>query len=505
MSSTRKASLGSPLAQERYMSSVEMAEKDGLKGMPVAAKAALYSDPRKRSLLFFLQAMSTRPGGLEKVAEDLVEMFPERPKPASKHSHCPTCESERLEQLWNRSGASEEHDSVVSVMLSGFLWEYCLNPRVAIVLPGESHRGCVYGSGDSQSLPSHWSTKTASLCYFRDITGALLEYKARHEQQARESIAETAISKSVFRTLARGLRSRKIVVVQGVEGIGKSFGGEAWRECHLGEAVFVRLEGIVTKTTFFQVVSKALGLAGSVSQKSQEMQIRIRHHLERSGLMLVIDEAHRLFQPSERIYSHPELLNWIYTLWDFKIPVALLVTPQFVSRMDEVERQTDWRSGQLKRRIELWTQLPEKLSEDDLRTIARNVAPHYKANMIDELVDFALPSRRQVDAMRRAMSAAEFIAEEKGRKAPTFQDLLAGIEEAQLTDQAMTTPLDKKRQLSGNAAAGKARRRRSLAEPLHDDCSAGELPQESQVEEPFSRATTPSPATRLRDREPALV
>ena len=40
MSTTRKASFGSPLAQERYMSSVEMAEKEGLKGMPVAAKAA---------------------------------------------------------------------------------------------------------------------------------------------------------------------------------------------------------------------------------------------------------------------------------------------------------------------------------------------------------------------------------------------------------------------------------------------------------------------------------
>jgi len=106
--------------------------------------------------------------------------------------------------------------------------------------------------------------------------------------------------------------------------------------------------------------------------------------------------------------------------------------------------------------------------------------------------------------MRRAMSAAEFIAEEKGRKAPTFQDLLAGIEEAQLTDQAMTTPLDKKRQLSGNAAAGKARRRHSIAGRLHDDCSAAEAPEESQAEQPFSRVTTPSPASRLRESEPAL-
>jgi hypothetical protein len=82
--------------------------------------------------------------------------------------------------------------------------------------------------------------------------------------------------------------------------------------------------------------------------------------------------------------------------------------------------------------------------------------------------------------------------------------LLAGIEEAQLTDQAMTTPLDKKRQLTGNAAAGKARRRR-IAEPLQDDCNAAKSSEESTAARPFSRATTPSPVTRLREGEPALV
>ena len=126
----------------------------------------------------------------------------------------------------------------------------------------------------------------AELHHFRDVIGVLREFKARHERAARERFAETTASKPIFRTLSHGLRSRKIIVVNGLEGIGKSFSAKGWCEQHLGEARFVQMEGIVNKTTFFQAVSKALGLAASVHQKSHEMQIRIRHHLENSGTML---------------------------------------------------------------------------------------------------------------------------------------------------------------------------------------------------------------------------
>ena len=568
------------------MSSVEFAEKRGLQGMPVATKAELYTDPCKRSLLLFLRAMSARPGGIEKVAADVLEMFPERIGSSTMHrlgmkpdrnydteavksiraelnidrwlspfplrgehdeSEEPLTDVERrsirlevkksifspegffdelieervaeMETSARRAKAemlARQHpthypasafvrrcDKTARQNLPRLLWEYCTNPKIRLSTKDESPASVgsdEYLEGDLR----FWNTETASLAYFHDLTGALLEYKARHEAQARVKFAETAISKSVFGTLDRGLRSRKIVVVQGVEGVGKSFSGQAWNECHLGEAVFVRLEGIVTKTTFFQSLSSACGLASSVSQKSQEMQIRIRHFLERSGLMLIIDEAHRLFQQTERIYSHPELLNWVYTCWDQKIPVALLVTPQFVSRMDEVERQTDWRSGQLKRRIAKWTRLPEKLAEEDLQGIARNIAPRYTAAMLGELVDFALPSRRQIDAMRNAMEAAESIAEEKGRKTPTFQDLLDGIADAQLTDQAMTTPLDRKRQSGGPTGGKRKGRRMADASPLHDDCSELEPGADSGDATEFTRTVTPSRGRSPQMAEPVL-
>jgi len=76
MSSTRHAPQGSAVSYERYMSSPEYAELRGIPGTAVAAKAQLYTEARKRSLLFFLQSLSLKHGGLRKVAHDLIAACP---------------------------------------------------------------------------------------------------------------------------------------------------------------------------------------------------------------------------------------------------------------------------------------------------------------------------------------------------------------------------------------------------------------------------------------------
>src|SRR6266853_2700289 len=76
MSSTRHATQGSAVSYERYMSSPEYMELRGIPGTAVAAKAQLYTDTRKRSLLFFLHALSIKEGGLRFVTRALLEKLP---------------------------------------------------------------------------------------------------------------------------------------------------------------------------------------------------------------------------------------------------------------------------------------------------------------------------------------------------------------------------------------------------------------------------------------------
>jgi hypothetical protein len=78
VSNTRRAAVGAPLAQERYLSSPEFAEQRPVNGVALAARAALLTDPAQRSLLWWIQARSMEAGGLRKLAERLVTSFPDR-------------------------------------------------------------------------------------------------------------------------------------------------------------------------------------------------------------------------------------------------------------------------------------------------------------------------------------------------------------------------------------------------------------------------------------------
>ena len=103
MSNTRHAPEGAPISFERYMSSPEYAELRGIPGTAVAAKAQLYTNPRKRSLLFFLHSLSVNENGLHRVARTLLPRFPTL--------------SERA--------------------LTGILIELCINPKVALQFSDE--------------------------------------------------------------------------------------------------------------------------------------------------------------------------------------------------------------------------------------------------------------------------------------------------------------------------------------------------------------------------------
>ena len=171
MSSTRYADLGAPLSQERYMSSPEYVELRGISGNAVTAKAALLGHPAKRSLLFFLQAMSLQPGGLKTFTREFLEMFRERigtptmrrlgMKPGQKYDWNTVKEirdempssaealaelldldwSEQLPALHKESRTAESlYKECLEKLqnLPGFIIELCINPRLRFSVPGES-------------------------------------------------------------------------------------------------------------------------------------------------------------------------------------------------------------------------------------------------------------------------------------------------------------------------------------------------------------------------------
>jgi hypothetical protein len=65
------------------------------------------------------------------------------------------------------------------------------------------------------------------------------------------------IGRKVWETLDFALKARLMVVIDGCEGRGKSEAVKAWCRIHRGDARFVDLAGVTSKTTVFRAIAKA--------------------------------------------------------------------------------------------------------------------------------------------------------------------------------------------------------------------------------------------------------
>lgn len=240
----------------------------------------------------------------------------------------------------------------------------------------------------------------------------------------------TEIGQLVFDTLDAALDTGKMVLVEGNSGIGKTTATEAWCNLHLGEARFVSLSGITTKTVAFRAIAKALGLASGNTVTATQMQSRIEETLQRSRLLLVLDEAHFLFNGAERVYTRPELVDWVNTaLYNHGVPCALVCTPQFKIRMAKVEKQTGWNGDQLKRRVKRFCVLPIKPRKEDLEAIARKLLPQADRETVALVVGYALTRPLHLSALVDAIDEAVLLAKKEGRERVAFDDASRAIQE----------------------------------------------------------------------------
>src|ERR1035441_5496457 len=248
--STRRADPNAPLSQEKYMSSPEFAGLQGISGTAVAKRCALLLSPGKRQLLWFIQGMSLAEGGLRKFARELLKMFPDRLiLPNRRDLDWKNGSSEKLtreECIQLALGRwpwpeHEEHPDLPS--MEEFFVDLCINPRLRIRLKSggvDTSEMDVDLARDEFPELEDREFDDANLVYFRDICGALVEYKRRYEEQVKADFCLTAIGRQIWNQLDDALKLRTMIVLDGREGRGKTEAVRAWCNCHLGVARFVR-------------------------------------------------------------------------------------------------------------------------------------------------------------------------------------------------------------------------------------------------------------------------
>jgi hypothetical protein len=457
VSRTRKADPNDPLSFEKYLSSPQYTDMRGIDGTAATAKAMLQSAPEARRLIFFVQALSHRIGGLPGVVKELIDSFGDRlgtemmrqigAKPGQRYSIADTKAvlsaldvlRYSLSRVYNTEVDYdiEVEDPTIEQRAVDYALAACAR-RAVEKLPGLLAELCINPAIEV-------SAKSIHIDCFADAFGALIEFERRCARRASEAVAETEVSKVVTETLDRTLKHGKMAVLEGEPGIGKTKAAAAWCEAHAGQARFVSLKGAVNKTTIFRSIGRALGVATGLNRKAAEMQGRIEDMLERSRIMLVIDESHFLFgQAYERVRSRPEMLDWVDTaLCNQGVPVALIATPQFTRRLHETERQTLWQSGQFRRRIKDYRRLPAKVAQSDVESVARKMFPDCERAGIKLAMGHAMLSPYPLSWLGDLAQDAREIAETHGRHSPNFSDLDRAIKEIRTpSDLAQATAFD---------------------------------------------------------------
>jgi hypothetical protein len=404
MSSTRRAPDGAPISYHRYMSSPQFVEMRGIPGTVVAAKAQLCFSARTRSLLFFLQSLSLKEGGLRRVARTL---------------------SKRL-------GRNDEDE------LTNLLVEVCINPKL-VIEPSDKE--------SSSSIRSHL-----------EIVDALRDYQDSYEAGIKSNFVLTTIGAEVFETLDHALAIGKMVVIEGESGSGKTTAAEAWCAQHQGQVRFISLSGISHKTGFFRKLATAIGLSSS-NRKPTDIQVKVEEFFRKTGLMLVIDEAHYLFPQHQRSNSNPELVDWVNTaLVNHHVPVALICTDQFAKLKARVEKRTGWTSEQLEHRVSRYKKLPTTPTKEDLEAVAAKLlrmrlnprqqqwetaGPAPPRDFVKMIVGYALTCKMRLPAVSDTIQEARYQARKNGRSVIAAIDIRSALLDHRIpSDEALQQAFD---------------------------------------------------------------
>lgn len=390
-----------------------------LDAFAVAKRCELLDDPKKRALVWFLHARSIAPGGLEKLADDLLQTFPDRIGTATMH-RVGTGTGAKYDFDTQESIAQElkettlETKDAIQAMLvaKDFPEDFIPSPRPGPIAASDFVQKCIEiarsGSIELPSIANHlaelavngsarinfhddsqFSCSPSGVPYFRGLIGAVLDYKASIERQARDKFQSTAVSSAVWKALDDALISGQIALIHGLEGRGKTHAVKTWCCLHQSEARFISLSGINNKTVFFKRLAEAIGLSIPRSMVLSEIQHLIEETLQSSRLMLVIDEAHYLFAQAMRSRTRPELVDWIVTaLNNGGAPVGLVTTPQFIDCLAKSANDFGWNYKQFQRRMR-FTELPKTNSIEDIRAVCGKVLPGATAAGIKLVMSYA--------------------------------------------------------------------------------------------------------------------
>jgi hypothetical protein len=234
-------------------------------------------------------------------------------------------------------------------------------------------------------------------------------------------------------------------------------------------------------------MARGLGLGNFLNYKVVQIRERVESVLLTGDLVLVLDEAHRLWPQTHFRAGYPKRMVWVMTMANAGVPICMISTNQFFATQKVIEKN-GWNSAQLTGRISHYESLPSELSPEDLIGVAKAILPEADAKTLRALAAYARSSSRYLAAIDSITKRASYVAQRAGRNVATTDDVRTAMLESVIpADTKLHRALE---------SVGKGKLARITSAPA--------LPPDSEVQE-TAPETVPDEFQPARSRVPALV
>lgn len=452
MSSTRHAIPGTPLRQERWASNPQY--DFALKANLVSKRCTLLESADEIDLIWFLQFVCMRDGGMVQIAESLCREYSERiGTPSMRSFGCGAKQVYNAEQV--RSIRSEMPEKLHSHFLlkdelsveekfTSDFGDVCNSDRMKMAVVS-ANRPTSYPAAAFQKFCLSAAAEMLSdylirVCldpdtslsagpwYFADLQAALHEFKNGWLQEHQASTVVREAGKIIYDSIAFAQSTQQLALLTGPIGIGATFAAKAWCEQFPWRARYVQVPSSNDKKSFFRAIADSLGVPNNLKSKSQELQERCESVLQNSRMALVLDEADLLLPNTNLRDSMPDRLQWILAaLLAYEVPVVLIGSPNFFTKLQLFDQKGGWSVDQFTDRIAIYNKLPEKLSSEDLIRIGKAMLPGADRRQLLAISFQVKASQQFLACMNKVVRAAKYEAQQAGRGEPTAADIATAL------------------------------------------------------------------------------
>ena len=206
---------------------------------------------------------------------------------------------------------------------------------------------------------------------------------------SKNSVVKTQASEEVFALLQWAWKRKKIAVILGDNGRGKTMSTQAYCVAHPDECVYLALDATTRVLEFFDVLATSLGIEAQMTGPGSLRKAAIIRALQRKPRMIVIDEADEI---------KPSILSALRTIWadnEGRCAIVLVGTHE----LERMLRSPKNHLRYMDTRISLRLRIREMTEEDGGKLV--NCYPHsLERAEIREIIDWANKSSRTQGGMR---------------------------------------------------------------------------------------------------------